>query len=96
MSVELAVSIPEVPRDVAQDLVEQAKTQAAPSGNTIEDRRWINVKELAEKVLCAIPHDPVALACLAEVEHAHGHTDFAVTYLRYATEAMAIQAPVLQ
>lgn len=89
------VPLPEA-HALLQDLVEQAKTQAAPSGNTIEDRRWINVTELAEKVLCAIPHDPVALACLAEVEHAHGHTDFAVTYLRYATEAMAIQAPVLQ
>ena len=26
----------------------------------------------------------MALACLAEVEHAHGHTEFAVTYLRHA------------
>lgn len=54
----------------------------------IENRRWYNVTELAEMVLCAVPHDPVALACLAEVELAHGHTDFAVTYLRYATQAM--------
>ncbi len=72
-----------------QTLVERAKAQDTPHGDTIEDRRWINVTELAEKVLCAVPHDPVALACLAEVEHAHGHTEFAVTYLRYATEAMA-------
>lgn len=89
------VSLPEA-HALLQDLVEQAKTQAAPSGNTIEDRRWISVTELAEKVLCAVPHDPVALACLAEVEHAHGHTDFAVTYLRYATEAMAPQLPLPQ
>ena len=54
----------------------------------IENRRWYNVTELAEMVLCAVPHDPVALTCLAEVELAHGHTDFAVTYLRYATQAM--------
>ena len=57
----------------------------------IEDRRWIHITELAETVLCAVPNDPVALACLAEVEHAHGHTDFAVTYLNYATQAMARQ-----
>lgn len=49
---------------------------------------WVAVTQLAETVLCAIPHDPLALACLAEVEHAHGHTDFAVTYLRYAQQAM--------
>lgn len=72
-----------------QSLVDRAKAQHTPHANTIEDRRWINVTELAEKVLCAVPHDPVALACLAEVEHAHGHTDFAVTYLKYATKAMA-------
>ena len=74
-----------------QTLVDRAKALNTPHGNTIEDRRWIHITELAETVLCAVPHDPVALACLAEVEHAHGHTDFAVTYLRYATEAMARQ-----
>ena len=46
--------------------------------------------ELAETVLSAMPNDPVALACLAEVEHAHGHTEFAVTYLRHATQAMGL------
>ena len=50
--------------------------------------RWAQVTYLAEQLLCAHPHDPVALACLAEVEHAYGHTDFAVTYLRYATAHM--------
>ncbi len=72
-----------------QDLVEKAKTRPAPESDTITDRHWIAMTELAEKVLCAVPHDPVALACLAEVEHAHGHTEFAVTYLQYATKAMA-------
>lgn len=46
---------------------------------------WTKITELAEMILCAIPNDPVALACLAEVEHANGHTDFALTYLRYST-----------
>lgn len=59
----------------------------------IENRLWYNVTELAEKVLCAVPHDPVALACLAEVEFAHGHADFAVTYLRYATQAISETPP---
>jgi len=49
------------------------------------------VTQLAEVVLNAVPHDPVALACLAEVEHAHGHTEFAVTYLRHATQAMGME-----
>ncbi|QEA14487.1 tetratricopeptide repeat protein [Comamonas flocculans] len=60
---------------------EGAKGEMAP--------RWRSVTEFAELVLSAVPNDPVALACLAEVEHANGHTEFAVTYLRYATEAMA-------
>ena len=74
-----------------------ARARQVPAGNVtesgqIETRLWYNVTELAEMVLCAVPHDPVALACLAEVEMAHGHTDFAVTYLRYATQALS-QAP---
>jgi len=84
------VPLPEA-HALLQTLVDRAKAQDTPHGNSIKDRRWINVTELAETVLCAVPHDPVALACLAEVEHAHGHTDFAVTYLKYATEAMGMQ-----
>ena len=60
------------------------------SAPRITDRNWIAVTELAERVLNAVPNDPVALACLAEVEHAHGHTEFAVTYLQYATQAMGM------
>lgn len=81
-----------------QHLVERAKTSTVPaspmqadaSGAQITGRQWIAVTELAEVVLNAVPHDPVALACLAEVEHAHGHTEFAVTYLRHATQAMGM------
>lgn len=78
-----------------QVLVNKAKEAPPPvqaasesAATKMENQRWIAVTELAEIVLSAVPHDPVALACLAEVEHAHGHTEFAVTYLRYATEAM--------
>jgi protein O-GlcNAc transferase len=60
----------------------------------IESRNWIGLTQLAETVLSSVPHDPVALSCLAEVEFAHGHTDFAVTYLRYAADAMAKQAQI--
>jgi predicted O-linked N-acetylglucosamine transferase (SPINDLY family) len=55
-------------------------------------RTWREVTEMAERILCAVPNDPVALSYLAEVEHAHGHTEFAVTYLRYAQEALAARA----
>lgn len=82
-----------------QDLVDKAKAAPPPTpatgadtsaGPALKDRHWIAVTELAETVLSAMPHDPVALACLAEVEHAHGHTEFAVTYLRHATQAMGL------
>lgn len=70
-----------------------ARAKEVPAGavtesGQIENRLWYNVTELAEIILCAIPHDPVALACLAEVELAHGHAEFSVTYLHYATQAM--------
>jgi predicted O-linked N-acetylglucosamine transferase (SPINDLY family) len=78
-----------------QDLVDRARAHS--TGRDPESapgqmaQRWKTVTETAEQVLSAVPNDPVALACLAEVEHAHGHTDFAVTYLQYATHAIEIQ-----
>lgn len=78
-----------------QELVDRARAhstdrdpESAPGQMT---QRWRTVTETAEQVLSSVPNDPVALACLAEVEHAHGHTDFAVTYLQYATHAIEIQ-----
>lgn len=73
-----------------QELVEKAKADPPPQSDSISNPHWIALTELAETVLCAVPHDPVALACLAEVEHAHGHTEFAVTYLQYAKQAMGM------
>jgi hypothetical protein len=49
---------------------------------------WHELTALCDTVLASIPNEPFALACLAEVEHAAGHTDFAVTYLRYAQTAI--------
>ena len=87
----LRVSLQEAHQHL-QVAVDKAKQKTRPvpqaGGIRLEDRNWIAVTELAEIVLSAVPHDPVALACLAEVEHAHGHTDFAVTYLRYATQSL--------
>ncbi|MCZ8293605.1 MAG: tetratricopeptide repeat protein [Hylemonella sp.] len=74
-----------------QELLDKARTMRPSVSSTegqISHRCWRDVTEAAEQLLCAVPHDPVALACLAEVEHAHGHADFAVTYLRYAQEAL--------
>lgn len=72
-------------------LIEKAKSNASESQanvNSLQNRQWIEATELAETILCAVPHDPVALSSLAEVEFAHGHHEFAVTYLRYAVESM--------
>lgn len=74
-----------------QLLVDTAKadtTNGSHATGPISTAHWIAATELAEFVLCAMPNDAVALACLAEVEYAHGHSEFAVTYLRHATEAM--------
>lgn len=77
--------------------LEKAKAMAPlPKGqlNQIEGKAWADLTKLAEVVLSSNPHDPVALSCLAEVEFAHGHTEFAVTYLRYATESMTKQISI--
>lgn len=77
-----------------QTMLERAKTDAPQTETTngqIQNHRWIEVTQMAEMILDAVPHDPIALTCLAEVEIAHGHQDFAVTYLRYATESLQRQ-----
>lgn len=81
--------------DQLQDLLAKAlktkSNQSADITTSISQPEWFAVTEFCETVLCALPHDPLALACLAEVEHAHHHTDFAVTYLRYAQESLRSQ-----
>lgn len=69
-------------------MVDSAKAKGTVQGSTIVDPDWEDITELAEFILCAVPNDPVALSCLAEVEMAHGHQEFAMTYLRYAMQAM--------
>lgn len=76
-----------------QALVDKAKAQAPQPQDSgqLKNRHWIELTTFAETVLDAVPNDAVALTCLAEVELAHGHADFAVTYLRYAQEALVAQ-----
>ena len=50
---------------------------------------WFKVLDWCEYLLDSIPNEPLALATLAELEHAHGKTEFAATYLKYAQEAIA-------
>lgn len=78
----------------ALDNAKQRLHHARTADGQIHDEAWVALTELAEKVLCAAPHDPVALTCLAEVEIAHGHQEFAMTYLRHATQALAGTAPM--
>jgi predicted O-linked N-acetylglucosamine transferase (SPINDLY family) len=76
-----------------QSLVNKANSaaplQSGANGGQIKHKYWIELTEFAETVLSALPNDAVALTCLAEVELAHGHAEFAVTYLRHAQEALA-------
>jgi len=86
------VSLAEAHQQIER-LLNAAKASDAPRGvpplTKIENPKWQQITEFAEKILDAVPNDPVALACLAEVEYAHGHTNFAVTYLKYAQDAIS-------
>lgn len=77
---------------LVEDALEHSAGRDKSIGNTRMHERWVTVTDFAEIVLSAVPNDAVALACLAEVEHAHGHTDFAVTYLNYASKAIGMQS----
>jgi predicted O-linked N-acetylglucosamine transferase (SPINDLY family) len=79
-----------------QELTEQALL-AAPReivlgpNNSIPQQlhpSWLEVQQWSEYLLDAIPNEPLALATLAEIEHAHGNTEFAATYLKYAQLAI--------
>lgn len=55
---------------------------------SITHKAWLDVLDWCEYLLESIPNEPLALATLAEIEHAHGRTDFAATYLKYAQAAL--------
>lgn len=74
------------------DKAKSAPSEHQPKVYSLKNQWWVEATALAETILCAVPHDPVALSGLAEIEFAHGHHEFAVTYLRYATESMGNHA----
>ncbi len=81
----------------AQGLMEKALQQAkdadlktAQASQKRPHPYWNDLTTLCDTVLASVPNEPFSLACLAEVEHASGHTDFAVTYLRYAQTAIEL------
>lgn len=74
---------------------ENHKVAALPinADATLIGKRWTAVTELAERILCAKPHDPVALTVLAEIENAHGHLDFGRVYLQEALRSLGESEP---
>lgn len=80
--------------DRLQKLLDQAKlrhmplTLAGEAPQILSNRHWAQATELAERILCAKPHDAVALTVLAEIENAHGHLDFGQVYLKEALQSL--------
>ena len=85
-----------------QHLLDLAQRKHAPlleadgSSNILSNRHWADATELAERILCAKPHDPVALTVLAEIENAHGHLEFGRVYLKEALQALTPPEPAAQ
>lgn len=77
-----------------QNLLDSAKQHFTSLGRPVDadallmGKRWTAVTELAERILCAKPHDAVALTVLAEIENAHGHLDFGQVYLKEALQSL--------
>lgn len=77
------------------ELLDRAKSdgtislrEQAPGSKKKTSSAWIHVEALAEQILCAHPHDALALTALAEIELAHGNEMFAMTYTKYAQQAL--------
>lgn len=74
------------------ELTERCK-QSPPNAEALAQQTatgpWKELTDYCERVLNAVPHDAVALSCLAEVELAYGKTDFACAYLHYAQASLA-------
>lgn len=86
--------------DRLQVLIDKARQDATPSDgsqtNQLSSRHWREATELAERILCAKPHDAVALTALAEIENAHGHGEFGRVYLAQALRTLAAPEPAEQ
>lgn len=70
------------------EMLELAKKASAPTAGKALSGPWKAATEFAEHLLCAHPHDPVALTVLSEIEQYCGNTVFAVTYMQFATKAL--------
>jgi hypothetical protein len=57
-----------------------------PGQGSVTEPAWLQLAELAIAVLTAIPHDPVALHCLAQLEYAHGNQETGDAYLHHANQ----------
>jgi protein O-GlcNAc transferase len=68
----------------------EASADAAPAtpNRQLASKRWFEATVLAERILCAKPHDPVALTALAEIENAHGNHEFGRVYLKEALKSL--------
>jgi protein O-GlcNAc transferase len=79
-------------QSLTEDALRLAPRAQLMQGSTeppeVTHEAWLNVLKWCEYLLDSIPNEPLALATLAELEYAHGRTEFAATYLNYATEAI--------
>lgn len=75
-------------------MLEQAKLAPEPPATPGQalSGLWKDATEFAEHILCAHPHDPVALTVLSEIEEHYGNMAFAITYMQFATKAL-LQSP---
>jgi predicted O-linked N-acetylglucosamine transferase (SPINDLY family) len=74
----------------AHALLNDALTRAqavVPGQGSVTEPAWLQLAELAIAVLTAIPHDPVALHCLAQLEYTHGNQETGDAYLHHARKA---------
>lgn len=82
-----------------QALLARAQAEATADANPavpstqLASRRWFEATVLAERILCAKPHDPVALTVLAEIENAHGNEEFGRVYLKEALKSLTPPEP---
>ena len=82
-----------------QKILDTAKSKHMPlagsegTSDLLANRHWAQATELAERILCAKPHDAMALTVLAEIENAHGHLDFARVYLKEALQSLGEREP---
>lgn len=77
-------------------MLEKAKAEphlSLDQTNILANRHWVEATRLAEHILCAKPHDAVALTALAEIENFHGNEDFGRVYLKEALKSLTPSEP---